>query len=237
MATKPDLIYCAAGNKRFAEIAIETGFAYGGQLPGTVYFPPDFVDQKWKRPNFEGYINALATHRPRLATVLDYQSIGQLARVLWWGICVSPFVTEAIIIIPKLQGSIPLLPRHIGGKSVRLGYSVPTAYGGTELPIWDFSGWPVHLLGGSPGKQMNLARYLDVKSCDGNMAQKMAVKHCAFWLPGKRPFSNGWVSLDKADGQRWGDGTSNADAPCEAFRRSCVNIVMAWETADSLIFS
>ena len=36
MATDIKLIYCAGGNKQFAETAIEAGFLYGAQLPDTV---------------------------------------------------------------------------------------------------------------------------------------------------------------------------------------------------------
>lgn len=227
MAT-PTLIYCASGNARFAGIAISAGYKYGSQLPGTVYFPLHFADQNWKRPDKGAYLAALATHWPYMASVLDWERPDQLSEVLAWAEDASQFV-EVVMIIPKVQGGVGLLPRVIGGKPVRLGYSVPTRHGGTELPLWEFNGWPVHLLGGSPGQQMKLSQYLNVVSADGNMAHKMATQHCAFWQPGRKPFSNGWSSLKQASGgARWGDGTSSAGAPYEAFRRSCENIMEAW---------
>jgi hypothetical protein len=51
----PELIYCSDGNAAFAKIAIEAGFTYGTQLPKTIYFPPEFVDQDYKKPNLEKY--------------------------------------------------------------------------------------------------------------------------------------------------------------------------------------
>jgi hypothetical protein len=225
----PELIYCASGNSRFAQIAIDHGFTYGAQLPGTIYFQPQFVDQDWKKPNREKYMNLMFNVKPRLATVLDLEAEDQLPEVMEWAEEASQYVSEAVIIIPKVFFIIPKLPKTINGIEVRLGYSVPTMFGGTELAIWEFSGRPVHLLGGSPDQQMRLAHYMNVKSADGNMAQKMATQNCLFWQPGKRPFANKWVSLkESGGGVAWGDGSETTDAPYEAFRRSCVYIPQAW---------
>ena len=49
---------------------------------------------------------------------------------------------------PYAFGGIARVPEQIGGKAVRLGYSVPTKFGGTEVPLWEFGQRPVHLLGG-----------------------------------------------------------------------------------------
>ena len=205
---------------------------YGAQLPGTVYFPPEFADQDWKKPNRTAYMAALAQHRPRMATVLDWERDEQLPEVLGWAEEAAQYV-ETVIIIPKVLGGIPRLPRRIGGASVRLGYSVPTAYGGTELPLWEFLGWPVHLLGGSPHRQIAMAHYLNVVSADGNYIAKMAQKWNQFWVmaPALYAKDRRWPRLREADGRAWGDGSSTADAPYEAFRRSCINVLAAWRNA------
>lgn len=124
-----------------------------------------------------------------------------------------------------------MLPRSIGGKPIRLGYSVPTKFSGTPVPLWEFKGWPVHLLGGSPKTQFRLAYYLDVVSVDGNMHSLMATKYCAYFtlerVPGAR--NHPWPTLKEANGGvAWGDGSAEADAPYEAFRRSCENIMKMW---------
>jgi hypothetical protein len=227
----PELIYCADGNRKFAEIAIAAGFKYGAQVPNTVYFEPFFCDQDWKKPNRERYISALAHHKPHLASVLDWEQPEQLSEVLGWAEDAAPFV-DVVMIIPKVIGGIVELPRLIGGKPVRLGYSVPTKFSGTQVPIWEFQGWPVHLLGGSPKSQFMLAHYLNVASADGNMHQKMATKHCAFFtlkrVPGAR--NHPWPTLKETNrGVSWGDGSATADAPYEAFRRSCENIMTMWQ--------
>lgn len=184
---------------------------YGAQLPGTVYFRPEFADQDWKKPNRAAYMTALAQHRPRMATVLDWERDDQLPEVLEWAEEAAQYV-EVVILIPKVFGGIPRLPRRIGGAAVRLGYSVPTAYGGTELPLWEFASWPVHLLGGSPHRQIALSAYLDVQSADGNYANRKATQFCEYW-----------------NGARWLPvRPSQDDAPYEAFRRSCASIMAAW---------
>ena len=206
-----EIIYCANGNRRFAQIAIEAGMTYGAQLPGTVYFSPEFVDQDWKRADRAAYVAAVAQHQPRMATVLDWERDEQLPEVLGWAEDVAPFV-ERVIIIPKVIGGIPRLPRRIGGREVVLGYSVPTRYAGTSVPPWEFAGWPVHLLGGSPHRQITMAHYLNVVSADGNYINRKATQFCEWWN-GRR-----WIPLrPKQD-----------DAPYEAFRRSCINVLAAW---------
>lgn len=195
---------------------------YGAQLPGTVYFRPEFADQDWKNPNRAAYMAALVQHRPRMATVVDWEHDEQLPEVLGWAEEAAQYV-ETVIIIPKVLGGIPRLPRRIGGASVRLGYSVPTAYGGTELPLWEFTGWPVHLLGGSPHRQIALSAYLGVTSADGSMAKKMAM-NAQYWTFGTARFAKDrhWPSLREAKTQ------VENDMPYEAFRRSCANIMAAW---------
>lgn len=199
-----------------AQIAIDAGFLYGAQLPATVYYPIHFADQDWKRPNRAAYMAALAQHRPHMATVLDWESEGQIAEVMGWAEEAAPFVQQ-IVIVPKVQGGIARIPARIAGRDVILGYSVPTRYGGTELPLWEFGRRPVHLLGGSPHRQMELAHYLNVVSADGNYANLKATKFCEYWN------ANRWYSIDAA--------IITENAPYEAFRRSCQNIMAAWQEA------
>ena len=226
----PVLIYCASGNRPLMEIAVAAGFQYGAQLPATVYGPLYFADQDWKKPNRAAYMTALARHRPTVATVLDWERDEQLPEVLDWAEEAAQY-TEHVLIVPKVIGGIGRVPRRVGNKDVILAYSVPTRYAGTQLPAWEFAGWPVHLLGGSPTAQMRVWAHLrgiaEVVSTDGNYALKMAVRYGQFFVAGGAATyasNRWWPTLVEADGRRWGQ-----DVPYEAFRRSCENIMAAWQ--------
>lgn len=213
----PDLIYCAAGNVRYGQIAIDAGFRYGAQLPRKLHHAPYFVDQDWKKPRRDKYMAALAQWRPYMATVLDLEEPEQLEEVLDWAEEAAQYVSE-VVVIPKYSGAVAQLPRVIGGAAVRLGYSVPTRYGGTTVPLWEFYGWPVHLLGGDVKAHLKLTHYLDVRSVDGNIAQKVA--HHGMTFDGVR-----WVTLEKYLGGHY----EGKDMTYTAFEISCRNIVKAWE--------
>lgn len=166
---------------------------------------------------------ALKRHRPSLATVLDWEHPEQLPEVLSWAEEAAEYVTDAIVIIPKVPGGVSDLPREVGGKGVILGYSVPTSYGGSPLGLWEFHGWPVHLLGGSPQRQLELAGYLDVVSADGNMIAQQA-RRCRFWSPRHRIWQDRWVPLSKT-----GD-TRTRGANLECFCRSLDAVRSAWSS-------
>lgn len=228
---KLELYYCASGNRRFAEIALSGGFEYGAQLPNAVYFDPQFVDQDWRNPDFDAYVMALRNTKPHVASVLDWEFEQQLPEVLRWAEEAAASV-DVVIIIPKVIGGIARIPKIIGGKAIRLGYSVPTRFGGTVVPLAEFGERPVHLLGGSPHKQMRLSRMLNAVSADGNYIQKAALQYGMFWVPGTAPRGYRYFQrLDKA-GERWGK-----DMPYEAFGRSIENVREAWRLLEQDDFS
>lgn len=226
MATPPTLIFCADGNPAFARAAAQAGWRYGARLPATVYEEVYFADQDWRTPNKSAYIQALAHHRPSLATVLDWEREEQLPEVLAWAEEVAQHVREAVILIPKVVGGIASLPRQINGKRVILGYSVPTSYGGSPVPLWEHAGWPVHLLGGSPQEQLRLWCQLspiaDVVSVDGNMAGQQA-RRGRTWRAQRGRKGHWWQLKDLGDDRTEG-------VPLECFRRSLVEIAERWKT-------
>lgn len=212
------LIYCASGNPRFARTAVECGWKYGARLPSwfdrelTLYF----ADQDWKKPDREAYMQALQEHRPEMATVLDWEQPEQFADVMAWATEAAKSV-QRVVVIPKVSGMLDRIPNAVGGVEIVLGYSVPTSYGGTTVPLWEFGCRPVHLLGGSPQAQLRLRSYLNVVSADGGMAQQQATK-CRYWS--RRPGPKGhWMQLG---------GESRDGAHLECFRRSMVAIREAW---------
>jgi hypothetical protein len=193
----------------------------GARLPDTVYDPPlYFADQDWKKPYKQAYMMALQRHRPEMATVLDLEE-GLFRATMDWAEEAAQWC-RSVVIIPKVPGVIDDIPVTIGDASVILGYSVPTKYGGTCVPVWEFGRRPVHLLGGSPQKQLDLCRYLNVVSLDGNMAHLQAHR-CRFWSR-KKGSRGHWVQLSEAGDHR------EEDANLEAIRRSLVGIKEAWQS-------
>lgn len=181
------LIFCLGANRKYPEFARRIGYDLGARLPGSVYVDRlRFADQDWKRPNRAAYMAALARHRPETASVLDWERPEQRAEVLDWAEEAAQHVAEAVIIIPKVRGGIATLPRVIGGRRVILGYSVPTTHGATRIGLREFDGWPLHILGGSPRQQMQVAQMHrgEVVQADGNMVHKAAGRG-TYWRAGQ----------------------------------------------------
>ena len=216
-----ELIYCADGNARFASIALDAGWLYGARLPGTVYYRPYMVDQDWRDPDRAAYMAALREHRPFMATVLDWEREEQLPEVLDWANEAAQYV-QVVIIIPKVTGSVSKIPHSVRKTPIRLGYSVPTKFAGTTVPLVEFLGWPVHLLGGCPEQHRAITSALDVVSIDTSYHKKVAVERCQFYQPNTQAKRIAWPQLSEVGG--WGH-----DAPYEAFRRSCVTIKRTWD--------
>lgn len=212
-----DVVYCAGGNKKFAKIAIDHGFRYGSQLTRTTYYPIWFADQDWKAPNRQAYIAQVAKHKPFMASVLDLERPDQVEEVLGWAEDVAAYV-DTVMIIPKYREAIRDIPLTIGGKTVRLGYSVPTEYGGSAVPLRMFHDWPVHLLGGGPTVQLELSYHLKVASVDGNSMQRNCKAGCVF-------NGHNWMALSTYLEYRY----PNNDMPYVAFDISCENIMTMWK--------
>ena len=217
----PTLIHCAAGNKRFADIALAAGFRYGAQLPNTTYCPPYFVDlDPNKFPDKVRYIGAIKAldQAPSLITTPDIDELDQIPRALEWAEEVAALQPERVLIITRGVGIAQHIPEIIGGVKIRLAYSVPTTHGGAVAFLWEFGQREVHLLGGSPNEQMKLRRYLNVASADGNYLQKVALIGAMVWHT-KKPH---WRTLSSVIGH------VETDAPYRAFEISTKNYMEAW---------
>lgn len=223
LADIPRLIYCAP-NSIFGAIALRYNFEYGCQMPTALpSFPLFFADQDWKEPDRTGYMRALAKYKPNVATVLDLERPDQFDEVMSWAAEAAQYVRETVIVIPKFQGSVEMIPETINGKKIVLGYSVPTSFGGTSLPITAFGRRPVHLLGGRPQKQMSLAGRCNTVSADANMMSRMANEINAFFCGGFAPHSKSYFAVLGEVGY-----AERVDANLLAFEISCMNVYNAW---------
>lgn len=212
-----ELIYCAAGNREMAEIAIDHGWRYGAQLPAKVYYRPYFIDQDFENPDREKYMAALAKYRPHMATVLDWQHMNQLEEVLSWSEEAAQYVSY-VVIIPKVPGEIGRIPERVGGKPVRLGYSVKTKYASTPCQLYEFGDRPVHLLGGSFEQHMALIEVLNVWSIDTNYHMLQANSGRFFAYDTGYGRNRHWPTIKES----FGVYPRERKANLEAFRLSCI---------------
>lgn len=214
-----DLIYCAGDNERLTQIAAQAGFKIGIRSGRSSHgYPVCFVDIEYKRPNFEKHLKAVARHQPKYATVLDLSekevSKQDIARAMMQYEQLASYC-QIPLIVPKLSGQITLLPAHVA-----IGYSLPTSYGGArDVKFWEMEGRRIHLLGGSPQKQMEVYKTLslcaEVMSADGNMAQLMATQFAKYWDNGE------WVEHPQRN-------TNTLDLYLDCWQRSCTNIRREW---------
>jgi hypothetical protein len=213
-----DLIYCAGGNPRLSQIAVEEGWLIGFRSDyAAPKLPISFVDVEYKNPDFEKHLEVVVKHRPKYACVPDLSekqvSWEDIDRAIKQSELLSTYC-EIPLIVPKLSGQIDMLP-----PSIAIGYSVPSRYGGAQYPLWELAGRRVHLLGGSPKKQwqvfLHLSAIAEVISADGNYAQKQATRFAEYWT-GKK-----W--LEHPDYQ-----TGKKDLYFECWRWSCQNIRQYW---------
>lgn len=214
------LCYCAGGNAAYVEAAVGLGWHTGARSGHTVYAahrPLYLLDIHWVDYDWLRHLAKAKAERPALTAVPDILRKSDLAGVLAMAEEVAPF-TNAVLIIPKTM-CIWKIPKTIGGTPVVLGYSVPTRYGGTYVPVKHFGGRPVHLLGGTPIGQLALAKqFPNLVSADGNMAQKMA--HWGVAFNARLHGVKDWEAHDGHPG-----------VPLRALVHSLQNIAAAWVAA------
>ena len=171
-----------------------------------------FADLNWKLPNLDQHLEFVREHAPTLAVAPDILDAAALRSTLDYAEAMAQYA-QYVVIVPKVPGLLELLPRE---PWLILGYSVPTKYGGADLLMAEIAGFRVHLLGGSPGRQLNIADYIDVFSADGNAATRAAEYGTVF----------------NARTRRWDRSIEprGPDLPYRAFARSCEQIVQAWQT-------
>ncbi|MDL0433836.1 hypothetical protein QPM17_22095 [Marinobacter sp. TBZ242] len=124
-----------------------------------------FLDIDWKNYDFSRHIDAAAQKKPKMTIARDVECIFKLDQILREAEQLA-LHSDYVAIVPKdplLNGRISeLIP-----SDYILGYSVPTRYGGTKVSLQSFDR-PVHLLGGRPDVQRQLAEKLKVISLDCN---------------------------------------------------------------------
>lgn len=140
-------------------------------------FHMTFIDNSYHDYDHGQHLEVVQRLTPKYATVRDIMSRDQCEaanipyydfdQIMAWA---EELATGAqhVIIIPKIDCLHEIPERFM------LGYSVPTAYGGTPLPPSRFAHRPVHLLGGSWKNQL---AYLNVL---GDAVVSMDFNHVSY---------------------------------------------------------
>lgn len=165
-----DLIYCAGGGRKWMKIAREERWLPGARSDHRVtddHRPLFMLDVDWKKPDWAMHLAVAKAEWPALCVIPDVLALEDLAIALDRAEEAAPYC-EHPIIVPKCA-CIQSVPRVIGGREIRLGYSVPSSYGSAGIDAGLFDGWPVHLLGGTPRDWARCREFMDVRSADGNV--------------------------------------------------------------------
>lgn len=166
-----NILKFVAHSKKAIKIAIENGWYPAARytnlrdIRGFNFKGIGFLDIDWKNYDFEIHLDAVALMLPRITIARDVESIFDLDSILKEAERLKQYA-EMVAIVPKdimLAGRFDeLIPcEHL------LGYSVPTRYGSTLIPV-EYFNRPVHLLGGRPEIQRRLADEMPVVSIDCN---------------------------------------------------------------------
>ncbi len=171
MPLKNDILRFVAHGRRVQKIAELHGWLPGARytnlrdVRGINFHSKGFLDIDWKNYDFRRHLLAAQQLNPLLTVARDIFRIEETAQVLNEAEQLLHH-SQYVIVVPKdprFKGRLrQMIPGHF-----LLGYSVPTRYGGTPLHPGEFEN-PVHLLGGRPDIQRELANHLPVFSFDCN---------------------------------------------------------------------
>lgn len=128
--------------------------------------PVGFIDIDWKNYDFKRHLKAVKDHRPLVTVANDLVCLSHFDRTLEQAYELLEWA-KYVVVVPKDMRLGPDLAQLIP-KDFVVGYSVPTRFGGTRIPLEYFRRRRIHLLGGRPDVQRKLADSLNVFSLDVN---------------------------------------------------------------------
>jgi hypothetical protein len=181
-------------------------------------------------------MDALSVLRPSITTVRDWDKHTTQSEVLGWAEDAAQWV-DVLIVIPKIQKTVHLIPHTIGGKPVVLGYPTGASGGRDRVDRREYEHRPVHLLGGSPQAQLHIRRTsgLNVISADCNMIGERARAN-QFWQWGATgyPTKNRFFpQLAECDGAGVDYGRPSWQ---EALERSARAYSVAWHRGERVLY-
>lgn len=124
-----------------------------------------FLDIDWRNYNFDRHLRAARSTRPIMTVARDIDDPTILDVVVDQARELARYC-DHVIIVPKHDRLAEIMETVIPNQFI-FGFSVPTKYGGTSLAPHLFKRH-VHLLGGRPDVQRELANIMNVVSMDCN---------------------------------------------------------------------
>lgn len=130
-----------------------------------------FIDNDFKNPDVDRLETAVKALQPELFVLPDVYDDENISKTIELGKRLEND-TVTPVFVPKTAS----FEYHIPSEW-RLGYSVTSSYGSTDLSLEDFSEYEIHLLGGSPKRQIELLDVavehdIDIVSIDTNSLTK-----------------------------------------------------------------
>jgi hypothetical protein len=125
-----------------------------------------FLDVDWGNYDFARHLDAARLTKPLVTVARDVTHIVELNKIIDEAYALTRFA-KRVVIVPKDPAIADCLLDRVPDIFL-LGFSVPTRYGHTSLPTQSFGNREVHLLGGRPDVQRQLASRLNVVSLECN---------------------------------------------------------------------
>lgn len=192
-----DLIWTTTGAA--CCVAVASGWSYGfrssddlclfARKQGRHY--PIFIDNNFHEYDHLKHLKVIKKYKPKYCTVRDMMTREQCLeagisyyspeQILAWAYELKEYAHH-VMIIPKHEKYL----KFIDPKNFMIGYSVPSSYGGTPIPITEFGDWRIHLLGGSINRQIAYWAEMpdNVVSLDNNSLHLASCKGTFWTMPG-----------------------------------------------------
>jgi GNAT superfamily N-acetyltransferase len=172
-------------------------------------FSPEFIDIHWEEPDRDSLLTKAMQHNPEYVVAGDYDG-GNYETINDFASKLRQF-TENVIIVPHEPGEVEKVPEW-----AVVGYSTPSAYAGTEAPVWEYYGRDVHILGGTMNNIKLVVDHLreDIVSLDTNTHHRDATQYGEYW------------SISKPNRKK-----HQSTLPCirETYENSVLNMTYAFE--------
>jgi len=124
------------------------------------------IDIDWKNYDFDKHFYYVKKYKPILTVAKDILKECELDSVVKQAERLGRYANKVIVVPKDLKLSDKI--DKVIPKEFIIGFSVPSTYAKTEIPIEKFYKRKIHLLGGRPDLQRMLGKMLDVYSFDCN---------------------------------------------------------------------